>query len=150
MYFCFPSPKYSRSFPNHQTTCSFSLKKKCQNGIRRQPHTHIKQTKHGVHFVLVSYSWTLGLTLECGWYAQWQRIGENKFFLCQVAIVNSILVRGETPWSTSPSQCWDPIWLAVVTGLCVLPQCLWVHLYISPVVSGRHFFHGVIHHLRLL
>lgn len=36
------------------------------------------------------------------------------------------------PVSTSPSECWDSIWLGTVQTLWVLRQSLWVHVYINP------------------
>lgn len=39
--------------------------------------------------------------------------------------------------SAFTSQCWVPISLELV--FCVMPHSLWVHILISPVVSGRLF-----------
>ena len=54
--------------------------------------------------------------------------------------VNSFLDKGGTLW---------PVWLE----LCRTHACrhrLWVHMSVSPVVSGRHCFLGVFHYLWLL
>lgn len=47
------------------------------------------------------------------------------------------------------SRNWDPVWLAPLKALCVLPQALWVHMSISHVACGAQCFLGVIHHLWL-
>lgn len=46
----------------------------------------------------------------------------------------------------SLKESWGPIWLEPVQVLCMLPQSLWVHMCISPIVSRKHYFLGVIHY----
>lgn len=50
--------------------------------------------------------------------------------------------------SITLSQHWDPIWHKPFQDLCMLPSSSWVHMYISiSIVSGRHSFLAVIHHV---
>lgn len=61
-----------------------------------------------------------------------------------------ICSQGWEPVSTSSSHHWDPFWLKPVQALGMLPQFLSVYVYISPAMSGRDCFFGVIHFLQLL
>lgn len=47
---------------------------------------------------------------------------------------------------TFMSQCWDSVRLVPMPVLHMMPPALSVYMFISPVVSGRHCFLGVIHH----
>lgn len=47
--------------------------------------------------------------------------------------------------SAFPSQLWDHIWFEPVQAVCMLPQCLWVRICISAIVSERRCFLAVIH-----
>lgn len=45
-----------------------------------------------------------------------------------------------------PSQCW----VRPVQAVCMIPQSLWIHMYVSPVVSRRPCFLGVFQSLLAL
>lgn len=64
-----------------------------------------------------------GPALEFGWPS----IGENWYCLCQqVSIANSCLFRDGSP--CPPSQCWEPIWLAVCRScVCCYSLCESIH-----------------------
>lgn len=74
----------------------------------------------------------MGPVFECSFVPSETPLEKNKFSFescCQLEIM-----------STSPSQCWDAIWLGTMQTLCILPQALCVHMCISPVISKRYCF----------
>lgn len=87
-----------------------------------------------------------GLLLECGWYTQCHANGENEFPLCHrfPLLIASWLVTGSLQ-----SQCWDLSGL-ILCRTCACRPSLCEFMCVDPVVYGRHYFLGVIHHLWLL
>lgn len=117
--------------------------KKCQSKTKFKKLTR-KKTPNNNNKCGVQLCWAITsehrAVLECHWYAQGHSTRENRFSLF-------------SGWYPTPHFSFsvpDPIWLLEpVHVLCMLPQSLWVPVYICPVVSGRHYFSKVINHLWL-
>lgn len=77
----------------------------------------------------------------------WRKLIFSFVSSCQLEIASR---SGMKIRSTSSSQCWNLTWLELIQALCILPQSLWVHMSISPDVSGRHYFLDALHHPELL
>lgn len=87
-------------------------------------------------------------TLECRWYTKCYYIGRNFFFLPQkVSVEENFLVKCGTLCLFSVR---DAVWLGLIWAFCMLWQSLCVHMRMSPAVSGRCNFLGVIHNLWFL
>jgi len=73
-------------------------------------------------------------------------------FICAVTVSVSSYVLSQTLWlhMCCHSLCEFICAVTVSVSSYVLSQTLWVHMCIRSVVSGRHYFLGVIHHLWLL
>ena len=100
-----------------------------------------------------SYFWLL-LSVEpalgCGCYTKCQSIEENWLFLCPIGInYKWILGNGRDFVSISSSLSWDFVWLEFYTS-SIWFQSPWIHIFISPVMFGRCYILGVIHHVWIL
>lgn len=148
-------------FPTHPTSYSFSpsLNKNIITKIMVNQ-TTIKQTKEKLkQYKRRTNSFCIGLlflgmvsAFECGWLINsatlyWRKLTPLSY---KILIVNSFLVGCETLGLLSFLVLEFLYGLNIYIGLCVLPESMWIHMSIIPVVSGRHCFLGVIYHLCLM
>lgn len=98
-----------------------------------------------LHLGLSNYSWVWYLLNV--WFVYLARHHWRKLILRLPLGTNYryLLGKGWEFVSAFPSQLWDHIWFEPVQAVCMLPQFLWVHIYISAIVSERHCFSEVIH-----
>lgn len=105
----------------------------------------VLRNDHCICFVLAIYYWQwLMPVLKNGLNTQWDSTRTNEIFNSDLlSIRNSFRVRDGGP-VYFPRHHWDPIGLRTVQALCMLPQTLWVHMCISPVVCRKHCFFGCL------
>lgn len=72
---------------------------------------------------------------------------ERTIFSCHWESMADSFGAGYWSMCLLPLQHWDPVKFETVQTQCLLLWYAGVHVYISPVVSWRHSFHVVIHHL---
>lgn len=106
----------------------------------------MKQKCHWVCFASAKFTWAWIMTFSKAAVSSllhWRKLifpllpGTNCTWRYQlylergVPTVESFLIWRETAMSILSSQFWDPVWRELVQVLSVLPQSLWVHMYIS-------------------
>ena len=88
----------------------------------------------------------MGFAQEYGWYTHWHSVG--KLIVHFPAGINSkiFLVRVRTLQLLPLFSAGIFVWVKPLHVLCMMSWSLWVHMYISTVVSERHCILGVINH----